>query len=88
MRERSCRKGREELREWICTGFGCLYILRKHLPPAPLTRVCLLRLGAAGSQPQSGCGEQREGEMGPCFYSQQRNKEQHTKSKKQKSTES
>lgn len=53
MGERSCRKGREELREWICPGFGCLYILRKHLPPAPLTRVCLLRLGAAGSYAES-----------------------------------
>lgn len=40
MRERSHRKGREELREWICPGFGCLYTLRKHHPSAPPARVC------------------------------------------------
>lgn len=45
--------GKEELRERICPGCGCLFILRKHLPPAPLTRVCLLRLGAAGSCDES-----------------------------------
>lgn len=87
MGKRSCRKGREEFREWICPEFGCLCTLRKHHPPAALRRVCLLgALGQPGAVP--GCGEQREGVAGPCVYSQQRNKEQRTKRREQRGTES
>lgn len=45
------REGREELREWVCPGFGCPYALGTHPAPNPPTgvcpgSVCLLWLGS------------------------------------------